>query len=107
MPLPHRLRLHPLIESDIASIQDWIGDYAGHRIAARKTREITKSIAGLAARPHQGTRRDEIVAGLRSVPSAGNGVIVFRVDDEAREVLVLLVTYGGADWMARVGRRTR
>jgi hypothetical protein len=32
-------------------------------------------------------------------------VIAFMVDDESHEVLVLAVTYGGADWAGRAGRR--
>ena len=104
MPLPYRLRLHPTIESAIALIQDWIENYAGHRTAARKTPEITRSIAGLADRPHQGTRRDGIAVGLRSLPSAGNGFMAFRVGDETRRVLVLLINHS-ADWRTRVERR--
>lgn len=100
-----RLLLHPRVEHDIALIQDWIGDYAGSRTAARKTRQIIASISGLADRPDQGTRRDEITPGLRAVPAADKGVIAFRVDHEAREVHVVCVTYGGADWMSRSARR--
>ncbi|SSC74096.1 unnamed protein product [Ciceribacter sp. T2.26MG-112.2] len=38
-------------------------------------------------------------------PPAGKGVICFTVDDDHRTVLIIAITYGGADWSSRVAER--
>jgi hypothetical protein len=42
-------------------------------------------------------------AGIRAVPSGDKAVVVFHVDDEARQVTVLVVNNAGQDW----GRRNK
>ena len=49
--------------------------------------------------------RDAIAPGLRAIPAAGRGVIVFMVDDAARLVLVKAIGYAGSDWVGRARRR--
>ena len=49
---------------------------------------------------------------IREVPSAfnmqsGKAVIAFVVDDDAAEVLIYTVTYGGADWAMRTTQRRK
>lgn len=101
---PYRVRLHPLVAYDLDVIIDLL-ERAGPTAVARKLDEIEAVIARLAELPHWGTRRDAILPGLRAVPAARRGVVAFTVDDAVREVLVIAVTYGGADWMGRVGMR--
>lgn len=38
---------------------------------------------------------------LRAIPAGRKAIIAFTVDDEAAEVLIYAVTYGGADWAMR------
>lgn len=102
---PYRVRNHPLVAWDLDAIFDWIADFAGEDIAERKIGALIDSRASLAERPHQGTRRDEILPKLRAIPSAGKSVIAFEVDDKRREVYILAITYGGADWIGRVRSR--
>jgi hypothetical protein len=45
--------------------------------------------------------RSEIASGLRAIPAARCAVIAFSVEETPREVFVVAVTYGGADWTAR------
>ena len=73
--------------------------------AAEKIARLDSDASALGENPHRGTRRDEILPGLRAIPSAGQGVIAFDVDDEARVVRILSVTWAGADWMGRVAAR--
>ena len=52
-----------------------------------------------------GSIRNEVAPGLRAIPAGRKAVIAFTVDDEAGEILVHAVTYGGTDWMARARSR--
>ena len=103
----YRIRFHPLVARDIDAIAHWIIDYAGPEVAARKLAEIEAVIATLRVTPHKGSVRDEIAAGLRAIPAGRKAVIAFVVDDDAREVLIYAVTYGGADWVGRSTARSR
>lgn len=95
--MTYRIRFHPLVARDLDAIARWILDYAGPDIAARKLAEIEAAIATLKDTPHKGSLRDEIAPGLRAIPAGRKAVIAFVVDDDAAEVLIYAVTYGGAD----------
>jgi plasmid stabilization system protein ParE len=101
----YRIKFHPLVARDLDTIAQVIIDYAGPDSAARKLAEIEAAIATLRATPHKGSIRDEIASGLRAIPAGRKAVIAFVVDDVAREVLIYAITYGGADWIARMGAR--
>jgi toxin ParE1/3/4 len=103
----YRIRFHPLVARDLDAIARWILDYAGPDIAARKLAEIEATIATLRDTPHKGSFRPEIAPGLRAIPAVRKAVIAFVVDDEAAEVLIYTVTYGGADWVTRTTQRRR
>ena len=103
----YRSRFHPLVARDLDVIAHWIIDYAGPNAAARKLAEIEAAIATLKTTPHKGSVRDEIAPGLRAIPAGRKAVIAFVVDDDAGEVLIYAVTYGGADWIGRTRLRNR
>jgi plasmid stabilization system protein ParE len=103
----YRIRYHPLVARDLDAIAQWILDYAGPDSAARKLAEIEAAIATLKATPHKGSLRTEIAPGLRAIPAGRKAVIAFTVDDDATEVLIYAVTYGGADWAKRSRMRSR
>jgi toxin ParE1/3/4 len=103
----YRIRFHPLVARDLDVIAHWIIDYAGTEAAARKLSEIEAAIATLKTTPHKGSLRDEIAPGLRAIPAGRKAVIAFVVDEDAGEVLIYAVTYGGADWIGRSSVRSR
>lgn len=105
--MTYRIRLHPLVARDLDAIARWILDYAGPDIATRKLAEIEAAIATLKATPHKGSLRAEIAPGLRAIPAGRKAVIAFVVDDDASEVLIYAVTYGGADWVLRSTQRQK
>jgi plasmid stabilization system protein ParE len=70
-----------------------------------QARSLRRRLAPPRLTPHKGTIRDAIAPGLRAIPAAGRGVIVFMVDDAARLVLVKAIGYAGSDWVARARRR--
>ena len=102
----YRISFHPLVARDLDVIAHSIIDYAGPDAAARKLSEIEAAIATLTTTPHKGSLRDEIAPGLRAIP-AGRKAVIALVDNDAGEVLIYAVTYGGADWIGRSGARSR
>lgn len=105
--MSYRIRFHPLVARDLDAIAQWILDYAGPEVAARKLSEIEAAIATLKDMPHKGSLRHEIAPGLRAIPAGRKAVVAFTVDDDAAEVLIYAVTYGGADWAMRSTARSR
>lgn len=105
--MSHHVRFHPLVARDLDAIARWIVDFAGSDAAVRVLAEIERTISDLADWPHTGSTRDEIAPGLRAIPAGRRGVVAFTVDDEAGEVFIHAVTYGGADWAARIRSRGR
>lgn len=105
--MTYRIRFHPFVARDLDAITQWILDHAGPDSAARKLAEIETAIATLAVTPHKGSLRTEIAPGLRAIPAGRKAVIAFVVDDEAQEVLIYAVTYGGADWAMRSTQRRK
>ena len=100
-----RLRYHPSVADDLTIIAELIANYASPEISKQKLNEIDAAARGQIDLPHCGARRDHILSGLRAIPAARRAVIVFAVDDDAHEVYVLAVTYGGADWISRARSR--
>lgn len=103
--MTYRIVLHPLVEDDLGHIHRLLSDYAGRQTADRKLEQILAFIDRLGDFPKIGTRRDEVLAGLRVLPASDKAVICFIVRDEDRTVLILSVTYAGADWHARLKER--
>lgn len=99
----YRLNLHPAITTDLQIIYDLIADFAGPEAAEAKLADIDAGLEILCRLPHKGTLRHEIAPGLRAVPVAGKGVIVFTVEDTT--IYVHAITYGGTDWQGRTRRR--
>ena len=105
--MSYGIRFHPLVARDLDAIARWILEYADAETAERKLAEIEQTFASLVRTPHKGSIRNEVAPGLRAIPAGRKAVIAFTVDDEAGEILVHAVTYGGADWMARTRSRHR
>lgn len=99
--MKYRIRFHPSVSDDLAAIVSMIIDYSGPEAATRRLAEIEKAIASLRDTPHKGSIRKEIAPGLRDIPAGRKAVISLTVDDEAREVLIHVIAYAGADWIAR------
>lgn len=96
---------HPFIDRDIYDIADLVASYAGPDVGLAKANEIVRVIDNLADFPHIGSLRNEFLPGLRAIPAGEKGVVCFTVNDRDQSVLIICVTYAGADWMARVKER--
>jgi toxin ParE1/3/4 len=103
----YRILRHPSVARDLDAILRLIAEYSGVGVALAKLAEIEEGMRRLADTPHVGSIRDEIAPGLRAIPVARKGVIVFRVDEAEKVVYLLCVAYAGADWVGRTTRRGR
>lgn len=97
---------HPGVSLDLLRIHGWLAGLVGDLSARGHIAAIGRDIRKLALTPHRGTIRDEPTAGLRVIPVGSGATVAFIVHDDIHEVLILSVTWGGADWMQRVRRRT-
>jgi toxin ParE1/3/4 len=101
----YRVLRHPDVAADLMDIIGLIAEFAGTDVAVRKLEEMETTLRGLAQTPHIGTMRHDIFPNLRAIPTARKGVVSFIVDDDAKEVLVISITYAGADWISRTRKR--
>ena len=101
----YRVIRHPLVDRDIARIATFLLEYTTPRSVADKIARLDSDTSALGRNPHRGSRRDDILPGLRAIPGAGKGVIAFEVDEATRVVRILSVTWAGADWMGAVAVR--
>ena len=101
----YRVIRHTLVNRDIARIAAFLLEYTTPGSVGDKIARLDSDASALGENPHRGTRRDDILPGLRAIPSAGQGVIAFHVDEEARVVRILSVTWAGAHWMGGVAGR--
>lgn len=96
------VRYHPETACDLLRITERLVAYSGPEVAARRIEQITGVARNLASFPHRGADRSDVAQGLRPIMAADqNAVLTAMVDDNAREVLILAVAYGGEDWMSK------
>ena len=99
--MSYSIRFHPLVARDLDTIAGWILEYADAETAERKLAEIEQTLVSLVRTPHKGSIRNEVAPGLRAIPVGRKAVIAFIVDEEADEILVHAVTYGGTERRGR------
>lgn len=102
-----RVVRHPLVDRDIARVAAFLLRQTTPRSVARRLAALDADVNSLGENPFRGTERNEIASGLRVIPSAGKGVIAFEVREDIRTVRILSITWGGADWMSMIARRSR
>ena len=80
----------------------YFGDMPQRAIDRTESRisEIRNFIRKLESMPHQGTTRDDLMAGIRILPDRHQAAIAFKVNDQKRTVKVLRVFFGGEDYEA-------
>lgn len=88
----------------LEALYRYISSAASPTVAADYVDAIVDHCPGLAAFPHRGTMRDDIRPGLRTASYRKRMVIATYVDDEARELTILGVFYGGQDYVTILSR---
>ncbi|NLG54955.1 MAG: type II toxin-antitoxin system RelE/ParE family toxin [Rhodococcus sp.] len=84
--------------NQLEALYRYVASSASPTVAADYVDAIVAHCEGLAVFPHRGTMRDDIRPGLRTSSYKKRTVIATFVDDEARQLTVLGVFYGGQDY---------
>ena len=94
--MAYRIVVTPEARDQLDAIYDYIAGAASPEIALRFTSGIIDHLATLADHPRIGTPRDDLRAGLRTLPHRRRVTIAFMLEHEA--VVVLGFYYGGQDF---------
>jgi len=86
----------PAAEADLVGLYEYIAEAAGTRTAAAYIDRIEAACMALADFPERGTRRDDILPGLRTVGFERRATIAFRV--LRKRVEIVTIAYGGRDF---------
>jgi toxin ParE1/3/4 len=80
-------------KSDLLDIESYIADAGSPANAKAYVESIVAKCDGLVAAPHQGTRRDHLLPGLRTTGFRGRVTIAFQLTKET--IRIAGVLYGG------------
>ena len=96
--MTYTVRFAPEAAHQLEALYRYIASSASPTVAADYVDAIVAHCEGLAVFPHRGTLRDDIRPGLRTSSYRKRAVIATFVDDEAQQVTILGVFYGGQDY---------
>jgi toxin ParE1/3/4 len=82
------------------AIERYIADAGAPVAGADYVDAIVAFCQSLASLPLRGTRRDDLLPGLRITNYRGNAVVAFVVNETAKTVGIVVVFYGGQDYEA-------
>ena len=98
--MPHKIVFRRAAENDLRELYDYIAAQGGRGVAGRYVARIEAACLRLAEFPERGTRRDELLPGLRIIGFERRAAIAFIA--EADTVRIIRVFYGGRafpeDW---------
>jgi len=86
----------PEAEADLVGLYECIAQEAGHKVAGGYIDRIEEACIALATFPKRGTRRDDILPGLRTVGFERRVTIAFRV--LKTEVEIVTIAYAGRNF---------
>jgi toxin ParE1/3/4 len=91
----------PQAEADLIGIYEYIAEASGVDIASGYVDRIEAACMALANFPERGTRRDDLMPGLRTVGFERRATIAFRV--LRTRVEIVTIAYGGRDFAGDLG----
>jgi toxin ParE1/3/4 len=89
----HRVVFRAAAEDDLLALYRYVADSSDLARAGSYMERIEQACMNLAAFPERGTRRDDIVPGLRTIGFERRVTIAFRVLDHVVEILA--IAYAG------------
>jgi toxin ParE1/3/4 len=92
----HRVYFRPRAEADLVALYDYIARQVSTRIAGEFIDRIEAACMSLAHVPERGTKRDDILPGLRTFGFERSTTIAFRVLKTRVEIVT--IAYGGRDF---------
>lgn len=97
----YTVQFGPEAQDQLDELEAFIAAAASPAIAAGYVDAIVAYCESLQTFPERGTRRDDLLPGLRITSYRRRAVIAFLVDTPARTVSIVGVFYGGQDYEAR------
>jgi len=91
--MPYRVVYSKRAESDLIHLERYIADAGSPANAKMYVEAIVAKCERLAAAPYQGTRRDDLLPGLRTTGFRRRVTIAFRIGAET--ILIAGIFYGG------------
>jgi len=91
----HRVVFAPEALDQLSALRRHISLASGPDIASSYVDRIITYCEKFETHPHRGTRRDDLLPGLRTIGYRRRVTIVFRVRDES--VVIVGIFYGGKD----------
>lgn len=99
--MAHKVTFRPRAEADLRALYDYIADRAGVEVAGGYLDRIEAACMKLADFPERGTRRFDMLPGLRTVGFERRVTIAFRV--LTTRVEIVAIAYGGRDFESELG----
>ena len=93
--MPHKVVFSPKARDDLVQLYLYIAERAGDPRAIAYIERIEACCRGFATLPERGTRRDDLLPGLRIVGFERRVTLAFHVD--AQTVAFDRILYGGRD----------
>ncbi|WP_342360017.1 type II toxin-antitoxin system RelE/ParE family toxin [Terrarubrum flagellatum] len=94
--MAHKVYFRPQAEADMFALYEYIAEQAGLTIAQGYIDRIEAACLALADFPERGTRRDDLLPGLRTIGFERRATIAFRVLKTRVEIVT--IAYGGRDF---------
>jgi len=91
----------PEAEEQIAELYRYIAGNSSSEIAARYTEDLVQYCETFETFPQRGSKRDDILPGLRTVGYRRRVLIAFSV--HVNEVVIIGIFYGGQDFETALG----
>jgi toxin ParE1/3/4 len=88
----------PSAEADLFAIYDYIAERAGTAVASDFVGRIEQYCLGFSFVPERGTRRDDLRPRLRMVGFRRRATILFELNSEKRQVVILGIYYAGRNF---------
>jgi toxin ParE1/3/4 len=92
----HKVRFRPEAQADLFTLYRYIAEESGPARAGAYVARIEKACMSLATLPKRGTRRDDLVPGLRTIGFERRATIAFRVLADVVEIVT--IAYAGRDF---------
>ena len=94
--MAHKVYFRPQAEADLSALYKYIASEAGVAVAGGYIDRIEAACMKLATFPERGTRRDDILPGLRTIGFEKRVTIAFLV--LKTRVVIVTIAYGGRDF---------
>lgn len=94
--MAHKVYFRPQAEADLIALYDYIAGQGNTAVAIGYIGRIEAACLELANFPERGTRRDDILPGLRTIGFERRATIAFRVLKTRVEIVT--IAYGGRDF---------